>query len=83
MSDLSPTKPRPKVNPRDPSRGKASYIVELEPGVWCAPWPGDPGRTLAKKNAKRFRSLKGARGAVTRARKYRTFPSVVIFEVPS
>jgi len=30
------------------------YIIELEPGVYAAPWLGDPGRTIKKLNAKRF-----------------------------
>lgn len=50
-----------------------SWIVELEPKCWLAEWSGDPGRTLVEKSAKRFASLKGARSAITRARKYRPF----------
>ena len=30
------------------------FIVELEKGVWLAPWEGDPGRTLVKESAKKF-----------------------------
>jgi len=30
------------------------FIIELEPGVYAAPWLGDPGRTIRKINAKRF-----------------------------
>lgn len=39
------------------------FIVELEEEVWIAPWEGDPGRTLVKENAKRFKS----KGAATKA----------------
>ena len=30
------------------------YIIELEKGVWVAPWDGDPGRTIVRKNALGF-----------------------------
>jgi len=36
------------------------YIIELEKGIWLAPWEGDPGRTLKKENARRFRTKKEA-----------------------
>ncbi len=36
-----------------------SYVAELEPGVWIAPWSGDPGRTLLKTNAKVFNRKSG------------------------
>ena len=49
------------------------YIVELERYVWLAPWPGDPGRTLVKKNAKQFNSKKQAKRALTKALKCRNF----------
>lgn len=45
------------------------YIVELEEGVWIAPWEGDPGRTLVKDNAKLFKTETGASRALTAARK--------------
>jgi hypothetical protein len=37
------------------------YIIELEPGVWAAKWPGDPGRTLVPESAKRFNSESAAK----------------------
>ena len=51
------------------------YIVQLEPGVWVAPWEGDPGRTVRIENAKRFRSEKIANEALNAARLYRPFKS--------
>ena len=32
------------------------YIIELEPGVYIAPWTGDPGRTMKIENALDFAS---------------------------
>jgi hypothetical protein len=49
------------------------YIVQLEPDVWLAPWDGDPGRTEAIENAKRFPSRKAAEKALDDARTYRSF----------
>lgn len=49
------------------------YIVELEPGVWLAWWPGDPGRTLSRRDAKDYRSESVATKALQEARKYRPF----------
>ena len=59
------------------------YIVELEPGVWLAPWDGDPGRTLKRKNAQEF-GKKGAVVALDNARKHRSFNNakVVRFDCP-
>lgn len=45
------------------------YTVELESGVWLAPWAGDPGRTLLKDNADIFLNKKLAEQALKRARK--------------
>lgn len=44
------------------------WIVEIEPGVWLAPWLGDPGRTCVKRSAKRFMSEPVALKALSRAR---------------
>lgn len=57
------------------------YIVELESNVWLAPWSGDPGRTLAKGNAKVFATYNRARRALAAAREYRPFASAMISEV--
>jgi len=47
------------------------YIVEIDEGVWLAPWKGDPGRTLVKENAKKYPTQLGARIAAGKAvRKY-------------
>ena len=34
---------------------------------WLADWNGDPGRTLKKENAKRFKTLPAAKAARTKA----------------
>jgi len=57
------------------------YVVELEEGVWLAPWRGDPGRTLVKKEARLFGSRHGARVALGFARRYRTFAKAKIVKV--
>lgn len=49
------------------------YIVKLNPKCWLAPWSGDPGRTCVKKNARRYKTLRGARIALGLARQYRPF----------
>ena len=59
-----------------------SYIVELEPGVWVAPWWGDPGRTMVKSSAKRFGSMPAALRAMSKAREIRPFPVAKVEEVP-
>ncbi len=49
------------------------YIVELEFGVWLAPWDGDPGRTLKKESARKFHTKADANYYLTQARMYRPF----------
>ena len=58
------------------------WIVQLEPGVWVADIEGDPGRTVVRDNAKRFRNLVTAGKAVTAARKYRPFKGASIDSAP-
>lgn len=57
------------------------YIVEIEEGVWLAPWRGDPGRTSIKKEAKLFGSHHGARVALGFARRYRPFAKAKIVKI--
>jgi len=57
------------------------YIVELEQGVWLAPWQGDPGRTLVYESAKRYSTKHGASIALGIVRTLRPFRSAVIKEV--
>ena len=45
------------------------WIVELEKGCWLAPWTGDPGRTLVRESAKRYKTEHAARCAMSRARR--------------
>lgn len=49
------------------------YLVELEDGVWLAPWDGDPGRTLVKSSAQSFSDIVHALVALEDARQYREF----------
>lgn len=48
---------------------KRKYVVELEKGVWLAPFDGDPGRTLDIKNAKTFEYKMKAQKALLKAKK--------------
>ena len=52
---------------------KTNYQVELEDGVWLAPWDGDPGRTLNRDFADLFYTVKDAEAAIDKAREYRPF----------
>lgn len=61
----------------------AAWVVELEPGVWLAPWDGDPGRTLVLDSATRYPSYVAAERALKQAQKHRTFLTPEIREVPS
>ena len=54
------------------------FIIELEKGVWLAPWQGDPGRTLNIKNAKQYKRKNMARHGLKMARKYRPFANAKI-----
>lgn len=58
-----------------------SWIVELEPNVWIAEGPGDPGRTIVESNAERFMYERSARIALNQARRFRPFPHAKITEV--
>lgn len=56
----------------------SGFIVELEPGVWLAEWSGDPGRTLARENAKRYAIYEDAVRGKARARRMRKFADAKI-----
>ena len=56
-------------------------VVELEPGVWLAPWKGDPGRTLDVATAKVFKTGASARRALEQARRYRPFKNARVVRV--
>ena len=53
-------------------------VVELEKGVWLAPWKGDPGRTLVQSSARKFNSKHSARRALMLARRYRPFADAAV-----
>jgi hypothetical protein len=58
------------------------FVVELHPGVWLAPWKGDPGRTLVLESARRFSSRHGAATALGIAKRHRPLPFAQIVELP-
>ena len=49
------------------------FIVEIAPGCWLAKLQGDPGRTLLRDNAKRYKSEHAANCALLWAK--RAFPN--------
>ncbi len=60
------------------NHGDAKYIVQLEPGVWLAPWYGDPGRTLVEASARVYSTERGAKIAAGRAVRFRKFPKIKV-----
>jgi hypothetical protein len=60
---------------------KQKYIAELEKGVWIAPWDGDPGRTVVKRNAATFTQKLQAWRAIKKAREYRPFINAEIVPI--
>ncbi|MCP3924512.1 MAG: hypothetical protein GY714_18215 [Desulfobacterales bacterium] len=56
------------------------YIVELEEGVYIAPWDGDPGRTHVKENATRFKNISLAYKAISKAFECRNFNNPRVIE---
>lgn len=59
------------------------FVVELDEGVWIAPWSGDPGRTLVRSNARGFATRAAADEALTAARKYRPFRNARVVPAPT
>lgn len=60
---------------------KTRYIVELEPGVYIAPWHGDPGRTLKVDSAAKFNTPRLAKVVLRQARLYRPFENAEIIPI--
>jgi hypothetical protein len=61
-----------------------SFVVRLSsaPDLWLAVWPGDPGRTYVLRTARTYKTRRGAKGALTRARSSgRMFPQAEILEL--
>lgn len=62
--------------------GTKLYVVLLEPGVWlCRGSFSDPHRTLEEEWAARWKGLGAAKGALTRARRFRRFANAEITPV--
>lgn len=57
------------------------YIIELEPGIYKAPWVGDPGRTTRQGLALRYVSKRGAQIGLGLARLHQPFSNARIHEV--
>lgn len=57
------------------------FIVELENNVWLAPWYGDPGRTIVKENAARFKNYELAEKALKAAKEFRNFEKAKIIDL--
>ena len=60
------------------------YLVELYPGEsWLAPWSGDPGRTLKRTSAQKYKNIHAATCALARAKKmygYRDYTKARVVE---
>lgn len=54
------------------------YIVELEEGLWIAPWDGGQGRTAKKVNAKNFTKQSTAWRAIESAQRLRPFKNAKV-----
>ncbi len=57
------------------------YIVEIEKGVFLAPWEGDPGRTLVQNSAKVYESKSRATIELKYAQKMRPFVNAKVIEL--
>lgn len=58
-----------------------AYVVELESGIWVAPWDGDPPRTCRFDFASRFGSTRDAMESIRLAREFRPFRAAKIVRV--
>jgi hypothetical protein len=59
--------------------GSTIIFLVYEPGVYLAPWRGDPGRTLVKDSAKVFLIQPAAYRALARALEIRAFSNPKVF----
>lgn len=57
------------------------WSVEIEPGVWLAPWSGDPGRTLVAGHARLYATEREAMAGLAAARRYRPFKAARVVAV--
>ncbi len=55
-----------------------SYVLELEKGVWLAPWEGNPGRTTNKEDATIFAKVEKAMMALVIVKTIRPFKKAEI-----
>lgn len=64
------------IERKKPARKQSGQFVVKVPNCgipyWFAPWAGDPGRTLIKENAKRFKTQEAATAAIERV--YSKYP---------
>ena len=60
---------------------KIMFIVELESKCWIASWDGDPGRTIVKENAKKFKTKGQAKLALEVCRTYRHLKMLVCWHL--
>jgi hypothetical protein len=92
MGRIASGEVKPIEQPKKPARKQVGqFVVKVPNGgnpFWLAPWAGDPGRTLIKENAKRFKSQEAATRAIEQA--YAKYPwmhvlkhAVVEFAAPA
>ena len=57
------------------------FVVELQSGLYLAPWSGDPGRTYDLNIARKYQTERGAKIALGIARKQRPFKNASIVKL--
>jgi hypothetical protein len=58
----------------------SGWVVQIQPGVWLAPWRGDPGRTLVIESAKQFKTAHAGECALRQARRWRPFAGAFVYQ---
>lgn len=59
--------------------GTKGWVVEIQQGVWLAPWEGNPGRTVQKCAAQIFNTWDEAKTALQEARKIKPYAGAAIW----
>jgi hypothetical protein len=54
------------------------FIVQLEIDAYLTNWSGDPGRTVQIKNAREYKTERGAKIALAKARRFRKFENAKV-----
>jgi hypothetical protein len=55
------------------------WVVELQDGLWLSTWRGDPGRSLVVTSAQGYKTERGAKIALGKARRWSPFKDARIY----